>query len=104
MAYHFGRQVGHDSRIEVDYRKLAECFKLVEKNGTTHEPEFWELHPGSTAASTELGCTRKEAIALWQDHTDLYGGLIPYEVHTTAQKSGMHNRQLMILPSLMKRV
>ena len=40
MAYHFGRQVGHDSRIEVDYRKLAECFKLVEKNVRLLRPTY----------------------------------------------------------------
>ena len=88
MAYHFGRQVGHESRIDVDYRKLAECFTLVEKNGTEHRPAFWELHPGSTASSAELGCTREETVKLWQKHTQLYGGLIPYEVHTASQKTG----------------
>ena len=87
MAYHFGRQVGHSSHIDVDYRKLAECFTLVEKNGTRHRPEFWELHPGSTETSAELGCTRKEAVTLWHEHTKLYGSLIPYEVHTASQKS-----------------
>ncbi|KAI0688832.1 hypothetical protein C8Q76DRAFT_788245 [Earliella scabrosa] len=50
---------------------------------------FWELHPGSTASSAELGCTREETVKLWQKHTQLYGGLIPYEVHTASQKTGV---------------
>ncbi|KAI0730681.1 hypothetical protein C8Q76DRAFT_690725 [Earliella scabrosa] len=86
MAYHFGRQVGNSCRIDVDYEKLAECFTLVEKDGTQHRPEYWQLHPGSTERSDELRCTREESIRLWQDHTALYGGLIPYEVHSSTQK------------------
>ena len=86
MAHHFGRQVGHEANMVVDYAKLAECFTLVEKNGTKHTPKFWELHPGSTARSEELGCTRAESIELWQKHKTLHAKFIPYAVHTDLQR------------------
>ena len=87
MAHHFGRQVGQEATMQVDYAKLAECFTLVEKNGTVHHPKVWTLHPGSTVACPELGCTRKQSIKLWEDHKAKHAKLIPYAVHMARQRA-----------------
>lgn len=86
MAHHFGRQAPRGSTISVDYKKLSECFKLTEEDGTEHQPEFWELHPGSEAKSAQFQCTRKESVKLWEKHKERHGKLMPSVVH--AQRLG----------------
>ncbi|KAI0709813.1 hypothetical protein C8Q76DRAFT_798600 [Earliella scabrosa] len=86
LAYHLGRQVPGDARMEIDYQKLSECFRLVEKDGTEHRPEFWELHPGSSAQSREFGCTRQETIGLWCKHHSDRGKFVAHHVHLELQK------------------
>ncbi|KAI0716827.1 hypothetical protein C8Q76DRAFT_616910, partial [Earliella scabrosa] len=68
MAHHFGRQAPPPNRIEIDFKKLAECFSLVDKDGVVHKANFWELHPGSTASSSEFGCTRQDSVAEWEKY------------------------------------
>ncbi|KAI0705690.1 hypothetical protein C8Q76DRAFT_801423 [Earliella scabrosa] len=86
IAHHFSRQIGDGAKIEIDYRKFAECFTMVDKHGTRHQAEFWELHPGSTATSTEFGCTRKEAAELWDVWNDDRSLYLPYSAHQKVVK------------------
>ncbi|KAI0753010.1 hypothetical protein C8Q80DRAFT_1267456 [Daedaleopsis nitida] len=81
MAHHFGHQAPRGTTIEVDYKKLSECFILTEENGKVHAAEFWELHPGSDAKSSEFDCTRKGLIAWWEKHKERHAQLMPAVVH-----------------------
>lgn len=81
MAHHFGRQAPRGTTIEVDYKKLSECFTLIEDDGEVHTPDFWELHPGSEATSSEFNCTRKESILRWHEHKERHSRLMPAAVH-----------------------
>lgn len=90
MAHHFGRQAPHGSTLSVDYKKLSECFTLTEENGVEHQPEFWQLHPGSEAASERFGCTREESVKRWEEHKERHGKLMPSVVH--AQQLGKRLR------------
>ena len=92
IAHHFSRQIGDGAKIEIDYRKFAECFTMVDKHGTRHQAEFWELHPGSTATSTEFGCTRKEAAELWDVWNDDRSVYLPYSAHQKVVKLGTNHR------------
>ena len=88
IAYHFSRQIPATSELKVDYAKLAECFSLIDKHGVAHRPAYWELHPGSTQHSSQLGCTRAESIQRWVDHNAFVGKFVPQYVHTQLQKEG----------------
>lgn len=88
MAHHFGRQAPRDCQLKVDYKKLAECFSLTEKDGTEHRPDFWELHPGSKVRSEEFNCTREDSVKLWEEHKERHGRLMPAAVH--AERRGEH--------------
>ena len=94
IAHHLSRQIGDGAKIEIDYRKFAECFTMVDKHGTRHQPEFWELHPGSTATSTEFGCTRQEAADLWDVWNDDRSLYLPHSAHQKVVKMGTIHRVL----------
>ncbi|TFK78861.1 hypothetical protein K466DRAFT_441144, partial [Polyporus arcularius HHB13444] len=78
LMYHLARQVPDKAKMRVDFKKLAECFSMVDDSGATIQPDFWELHPGSTARSSTLGCTRKEAAVAWDEHKLRQGRFIPH--------------------------
>ncbi|KAI0744320.1 hypothetical protein C8Q80DRAFT_1272880 [Daedaleopsis nitida] len=88
IAHHFGRQVPQQARMEVDFKKLVECFSGIDKDGARHHAQFWELHPGSTLVSEEYGCTRKEAVKAWDDCIAKQSECIPYAVYKQLQKKG----------------
>ncbi|KAI0739287.1 hypothetical protein C8Q80DRAFT_1124618 [Daedaleopsis nitida] len=68
LAHHFGRQAPRGSTLRVDYKKLSECFTLTEEDSAEHQPEFWQLHPGSEATSEQFGCTREESVSVYVHH------------------------------------
>ena len=82
IAYHFNRQVPTTARLQIDYHKMAQCLSLVDQDGGVHYPRPWQLHPGSTQQSSEFGCTRKEAVQLWDNHKASMSRFIPYVVHS----------------------
>lgn len=85
MAHHFGRQVPCGATINVDYRKLAECFTLVKDDKTELHPKFWELHPGSDIKSSKFDCTRQESVERWKKHKEKHARLMPAVVRAAQQ-------------------
>ncbi|RDX41183.1 hypothetical protein OH76DRAFT_1489674 [Lentinus brumalis] len=93
LMYHLARQVPDKAKMRVDFKKLAECFSMVDDSGATIQPDFWELHPGSTARSSTLGCTRKEAAVAWDEHKLHQGRFIPHVVHSQLGKKKREEQQ-----------
>lgn len=69
------------ARLQIDYKKLADCLSVVDEAGKTQHAKYWELHPGSQEASADLGCTRKQAAQLWDEHKAKMSKYIPHVVH-----------------------